>query len=70
METVGCFYGSMLYTTSLPKAAAGATLGFGGAVQDRVQVFVDGAFQGTSYRVTGSTPVTVTVGSSTLFDSC
>ena len=60
MEALGCFYGSIMYTASLSKAAAGSTLGFGGAVQDRVQVFVGGEFQGTSYRVTGSAPVNVT----------
>jgi beta-galactosidase len=53
-------YGFALYTTTVPAgiAAGSAALAFK-QLKDRVQVIVDGAYVGSSYRVENSPPVTV-----------
>ena len=48
-ESVGCFYGFVMYSTLLPAAASQLTLN---GVRDRALVFVDGKFVDTVYRVT------------------
>jgi len=57
MESLRCHYGFMLYTTTLTAGTSASKLDFGG-VKDRVQAFVDGVYQGTSYRVS-PTPITI-----------
>eukprot|EP00041_Stephanoeca_diplocostata_P011407 m.188329 g.188329 ORF g.188329 m.188329 type:complete len:797 (-) comp18526_c0_seq2:98-2488(-) len=62
LESLGpnCYYGFAVYQTQVPAAvSAGATLAFG-AIRDRVQVFVDGVYQGVSYRTSGG-PVTLSI---------
>lgn len=49
-ESVGCHYGFVLYTHVLTHTVTNASVSFG-EIKDRAQVFVNSAFQGTSYRV-------------------
>ena len=55
-ESVGCLYGFILYSTLLPRAAKTLTLN---GVRDRAQVFVDGQYVTTVYRVDNAGAITI-----------
>lgn len=48
-ESVGCFYGFIMYSTLLKNPCSKLTLN---GVRDRAQIFVDGLYISTVYRVT------------------
>jgi len=62
MESAGCMYGFALYHTTISRSKTAAPLAFSD-LKDRVQVFVDGAYVGNSYRVGGAPPVSITTNS-------
>jgi beta-galactosidase len=63
-ESVGCWQGFLLYSTLLPGPAKTLTLN---GVRDRAQVFVDGVYLATVYRVTQAGAATINLPASALF---